>query len=72
MKKFDQVMEIIADILEVDIAELSLETALDDGRWDSLAVITFISEVDSSFDIILSPSEVGAVKVVADLVGLVK
>lgn len=72
MSKLQQVIEIISEIMEVDSTDITLATELDETVWDSLAVVTFISEVDSKFDQILSPSDVGAVKKVSDLVNLVK
>lgn len=72
MSNEKKVMEIIAEILEVEVDELTLTTELNEDLWDSLAVVTFISEVDSNFEKIISPAEVSAAKTVADLVSLVK
>lgn len=72
MNKEQKVLEIISEILEVDASTLTLDSPLDETVWDSLAVITFISEIDSTFDQIISPKKVGTVKTVADLVELVK
>lgn len=72
MNKEQQVLEIIAEILEVDASELTLDSPLDETVWDSLAVVTFISEIDSIFDQIISPKKAGTVKTVADLLELVK
>ncbi|WP_299807108.1 acyl carrier protein [uncultured Shewanella sp.] len=72
MNKQEQVLEIIAEILELETEEVTLQTELDDENWDSLAVVTFISEIDSNFDQIVSPSEVTDVKNVSDLINLVK
>ncbi|MCU8088324.1 MULTISPECIES: acyl carrier protein [Shewanella] len=72
MSNVQKIIEIIADILETDAAELTIETELDETVWDSLAVVTFISEIDSNFDQIISPAELSSVKTVADLISLVK
>jgi acyl carrier protein len=72
MNKKNQILEIIADILEVELDDISFESSLDKYDWDSLAVVTFISEIDSEFDQILPPSSVNEVKTVADLIGLVE
>ncbi|ASK69874.1 hypothetical protein CF168_13985 [Shewanella bicestrii] len=72
MSNETKLMEIIAEILEVDIGELTFNTELNEDLWDSLAVVTFISEVDSNFEKIISPAEVSAAKTVADLLSLVK
>lgn len=71
MNKTNQILEIVAEILEVEVEDISLESELDDANWDSLAVVTFISEVDSSFNQVIAPSAVNEVKTVADLIALV-
>lgn len=70
MNNVNQLLEIVAEILEVD--DVSLETILNEENWDSLAVVTFISEADNEFDKVVSPSEVNKVTKVADLLELIK
>ena len=72
MTKKNQILEIIAEILEIEVNEISLDSALDEDSWDSLAVVTFISEIDSNFDQVISPLDVNEVKTVADLIDLVE
>ncbi|GIU32411.1 acyl carrier protein [Shewanella sp. MBTL60-007] len=71
MSKENKLLEIIAEILEVEVNEVTLETQLDEDSWDSLAVVTFISEVDSNFDVVVSPSSVGGAETVKQLIDLV-
>jgi acyl carrier protein len=71
MSKANQILEIIAEILEVEVEEITLATELDEDSWDSLAVVTFISEIDSNFDQVIAPTAVNEVKTVADLIALV-
>jgi acyl carrier protein len=71
MSKVNQILEIIAEILEVEVEEITLENELDEDSWDSLAVVTFISEIDSNFDQVIAPTAVNEVKTVADLIALV-
>ncbi|SUC37287.1 Phosphopantetheine attachment site [Providencia rustigianii] len=70
MSKEEQVLNIIAEILEVET--VTLNTELNEENWDSLAVVTFISEIDSNFDQILSPTSVNKANTVLDLLNLVK
>ncbi|MEZ9539118.1 phosphopantetheine-binding protein [Shewanella sp. 10N.286.51.B8] len=70
MSKEIELLKIIAEILEVD--EVNQGTKLDAENWDSLAVISFISEVDSNFNIVLSPSLVGGASEVKNLIDLVQ
>lgn len=69
MSKENQLLEIIAEILEEDSVELTTE--LSEENWDSLAIVSFISEVDSEFDIVLAPAKVAEAKLVSDLVNMV-
>lgn len=71
MSKTNQILEIIAEILEVEVEEITLENELDEDSWDSLAVVTFISEIDSNFGQVIAPTAVNEVKTVADLIALV-
>lgn len=70
MSKENQLLNIIAEILEIDA--VSPETELNEENWDSLAVVTFISEVDSNFEQVLSPTSVNKACTVQDLLELVK
>lgn len=67
----EKLFNIVAEILEIESNDVSVDLVLDESNWDSLAVITFISEVDSEFDIVVSPSKVANVKKVSDLITLV-
>lgn len=65
-----RVLEIIAEVIEADLHEINAESLLDDYYWDSLAVVTFITEINSEFDKIISPAAVRASKTVNDLLVL--
>lgn len=69
MSKENELLEIISEILEED--SVGVEFELDEESWDSLAIVSYISEVDSSFDIVLSPAVVKNAKSVAELIALV-
>ncbi|MGF1747123.1 phosphopantetheine-binding protein [Vibrio cionasavignyae] len=70
MSNTQQLIEIVAEIIEID--DVTLDTELNEDNWDSLAVVTFISEADNEFDKVVSPSEVNKVTKVADLLELIK
>ncbi len=65
-----KLLDIVAEIIEMD--DVTLETELNEDNWDSLAVVTFISEVDNEFDKIVSPSQVIKAAKVAELLELIK
>ncbi|WP_413732622.1 MULTISPECIES: acyl carrier protein [unclassified Shewanella] len=65
-----KVLDIIADIIEVE--DISTATVLNEELWDSLAVISFLSEINNNFDLVLEPETVSSVKSVQELLDLVK
>lgn len=71
MSKENQLLEIVAEILELEVEEVTFETELGEGNWDSLAVVSFIAEADSEFDKVLSPKDVSSVENVKGLLELI-
>ena len=71
MSKETQLLEIVAEILELEVEEVTLETELGESNWDSLAVVSFIAEADSEFDRVLSPKDVSSVENVKGLLELI-
>jgi acyl carrier protein len=62
---------LVAEILEVDPATVSLTDSLDDIDWDSLANISFIAEIDTRFNAQIDADELAKASTVADLKTLV-
>jgi len=69
MSKETKLLAIVAGILEV--GSVDLQTELNEGNWDSLAVLTFISDADAEFDIVVSSEKVVSVTSVAQLLKLI-
>ncbi|MGU5708812.1 phosphopantetheine-binding protein [Aeromonas hydrophila] len=70
MSDVNKLLEIVSEIIEID--DVTLDTELNEGNWDSLAVITFISEADNEFDKVVAPSQLAKVTKVSDLLALIK
>lgn len=67
MNEQEKLLE-IADILEMDADELSTDTILEElETWDSVAILSFISVMNDSFDKFPNASEIRAYKTVGDL-----
>ncbi len=62
----------ILEALEVDdIEEINTTTKLEDiDEWDSIGVLTIISEVDDNFDITLDPEVLEELETVEQLLSL--
>lgn len=65
---FETKMNMLADMFELDVSELSPEMDLDDlEEWDSLAAITYVVMMDETFDKIADPDEIAEFKTVQDI-----
>lgn len=62
----------MADILEIDPAQVTPELVLADYSWDSLAIISTIALVDDLFDQMLDGQALAACTTVADVQALIK
>lgn len=74
MSKEKKFLEIVADILECELDDISFETELngENGEnWDSLAIVSFMAEADSEFGKTLTPTDVAAVKNIKALFDLI-
>jgi len=65
-------LELVAEILEVEVDEVALTDELDAVGWDSLANISFIAEVDEATGVTIDADELANAKTVADLHALTR
>lgn len=68
----DQFLEFVADIMEVDISELSMDTPYKEGKWDSLMMLTLVMELEAEYGASIPMEALGNVKTMADLYKFVK
>ncbi len=61
----------LAEILEVEVSEVTPELDLEEGGWDSLAVVSTIALIDDVYDIQVHPNGIAECKTVGDLEKLV-
>ena len=65
-------LNVIEEILELDEGILDGSELINDlDGWDSLAVVSFIAEVDSKLDLALNPNLISNANSIADLKALV-
>lgn len=62
----------LAEILEIDVAQVTPQLKLGDHAWDSLAIISVIALVDELFDQMLSGQALAQCETVADIAALIK
>jgi len=67
-----EILSEIAQVLEVSTQSLKLSDDLQSRNWDSLALVSFMAVMDEKYHVVLPARELGKVRSVADLLGLVK
>lgn len=72
MEIIDQVLDLVAEIVETDRAGLTGATVLADISWDSLAVVSFIAAADEKFGKTLAPRKLATCTTIAALAALVE
>lgn len=61
----------MADILEVDIDQITPEFELKNVDWNSLAIVSTIALVDECFDVMLNGRLLDMCKTIADIENLI-
>lgn len=69
MQKF---LEFVAEIMEVDVAEISMDTAYGEGKWESLMMLNLVIELEAEYGASIPMERLWKVKTLADLYDLVK
>lgn len=73
MEVKEKVINIIADILEVQSNEISLESSVGDfTKWDSLGHLAILQNVQDEFEIEFEPEEIIELEDVADIIKIVE
>ncbi len=71
--KDKEIMLLIADILDVDVQEISHETAIGDfDSWDSLAQVSILTSLEEEYDCSFDEEEMMDIETVADMIRLIK
>lgn len=68
----DKFLEFVADIMEVDVSEISMDMPYKEGKWDSLMMLTLVMEMEAEYGISVPIESLGNVRTMADLYNLVK
>lgn len=62
----------LAEILEVSVDQVNPQLSLEEGGWDSLAVVSTIALIDDVYDVTVHPDRLSECKTVADIERLVE
>ena len=61
----------LAEILEVDVDQVKPDLSLEEGSWDSLAVVSSIALIDDVYDVTVHPNALSDCKTVGDIEKLI-
>ena len=68
----EEKLAMLEEVMDLDEGELTEESVLDDiEEWDSLSVLTLISEMKKKFDISLTTQQIRDFKTVADICAVI-
>ena len=69
----EEIVKIIADILEVDVCDIEMDTAVGDlPEWDSMHLLQIIAELEKVYNIKFNASDLAELEDVSDLISLVE
>ena len=57
----------MAEILEIDVADVTPDLDLTEENWDSLAVVSTIALIDDVYDVMVSPERLADCKTVGEV-----
>ena len=73
MEVKDKVFEIIANVLEVKVEEIILESTVGDfPSWDSLGQLNILQSVQDEFEVEFEPEEMMDIEDVNDIIKIVE
>lgn len=68
-----KVLEIIANVLEIGISQITLEATVGDfPAWDSLGQLNILQSIQDEFDIEFEPEEMMDIEDVSDIIKAVE
>jgi len=67
----DALIRRLADVLETAPADLSLDTELHSGNWDSMAVIATMAAIDEQFGVTLAAGPLTRAKSIREIRDLI-
>lgn len=63
----NKLYEGLAEILEVEVEEINRDLRLEDGAWDSMAVVSTIALIDEIYDEAVGADALGDCETVGDI-----
>ncbi|MCD8327079.1 MAG: acyl carrier protein [Lachnospiraceae bacterium] len=69
----EKFLEFIADIMDVDVAEISMDTGYKVyPEWDSLMMLNLIMEIEEEYQVRIPLERVGEIKTLGDMYDMIR
>lgn len=68
----DKFLEFVAEIMEVDTSEISMETQYKTGKWNSLMMLTLVMELEAEYGTTIPMEKLGSIENLADLYEIIQ
>jgi len=62
----EKFLQFVAEILEKDVADISMDSSFDKGEWNSLMHIRLVAEISDEYDVDIPIDEVGNIHTLGD------
>jgi len=62
----EKFLQFVADILEKNVADISMNSSYDNGFWNSLMHIRLVAEISDEYDVDIPIDEVGNIHTLSD------
>tara|TARA_B100000886_G_C20378206_1_gene472726 strand:+ start:415 stop:651 length:237 start_codon:yes stop_codon:yes gene_type:complete len=69
-QKIKEFISELADALEIEEENISVNSKLSELNWDSLAIISAISIADKCFDVVISIEKLAECKTINDIINI--
>jgi acyl carrier protein len=63
----EKFLNILSEVLEIDLDDISEDLKLDEDNWTSIAIISYIDEIFQEYNIELNGEDLENIKTIKDL-----
>jgi len=67
-----EVIEIVAEIAEIDAGEIATDASLEQLELDSLDGLRIVAAVEKKYGIVIDEAEIAKIRTMPDIIGLVR
>lgn len=64
-------LEFVAEVLDTDVSELSMDSSYANGDWDSLKHLRLMVEICDEYDVDIPSEKLGSIKTLRDFYGYI-